>query len=252
MSAKIIVTLLTTLLLLLSAASNALANEEFVSVTAYNGEPLEISVVSMQKAREYFEYVKKQKNIPHGLIADGCHVRAQQMADLARLRQIQVAKAVVEITTPEKLIIKSSEGPWRALWDYHIAPVVFVRDSEGNSRPYIVDPALFPEPVSRTAWLQRIFKDSPEQAVSGADVYFVSRFTFRPSMKMQVFTELPRRIDVSMPQMLSGFKWNLNNLGPFYENCIATTVDGQETIGGLEKTLVPGFENYKYCEFAGM
>lgn len=239
-----------TFILIFIGASFAAA-EEKTSVEAFNGETLEMSVLTYQQALDFFEYVQKQKNIPFGLIADGCHVRAQQMSDLAAYKKIDAAKIIIEPPTDAKLIIKSEDGPWLARWDYHIAPILIIK-TEAGYEPFVIDPALFDSPVNQTVWLERILRDTPI-GENQPSIYFVSRFTFSPGVKDQVFTELPAKLDRNMGGMLSIFSTNLKRMGPYYEKCFLSDPEtGQETIGGLPRSQVAGGESFEQCQPAGI
>lgn len=223
-----------------------------VILDAYNGEKLEVSILSYEQADQFFQYVKKQKNIPFGLVSDGCHARAQQMADLAAYKKIDVAKIIVEAGKGTKLTMKSEDGPWQAQWAYHMAPVVEVLSGDFH-QTFVIDPSLFDQPVSLVTWLSKVFKDSTDEAEQKAQAYFVSRFTFTPDLKDQVYDELPLKLDRNITGMLSIFSANLKHMGAYYEKCYLVDPETNAvTIGGLPKESVAHHETYDSCQPAGL
>lgn len=226
---------------------------ETLEVRAFNGESLKLSVVTIEQANTFFEYIANKTHIPHALVADGCHVRAQEMADLAAYKKIIVAKAIIEAPEGSKLLMLDDDGPWRVEWDYHIAPMVMIQSADGSSiSPYIIDPALFDRPVTQQEWTDRVLRDTPQEVIARAQKYYVSRYTFTPNKRNIVYTEIPARLDRGMPSMLSVFKSNYDMYGAFYERCVVIHAStGEKTIGGLPLSAVPNSETFKPCEFAG-
>jgi hypothetical protein len=224
---------------------------DFSGLTAYNGETLQVSVVTFEQADSLFEYLSSKKNIPYGLIADGCHARAQQTAELSALKGVTTAKIVIEPKENDKLVFRASYGPWQALWSYHVALVVFI-ETESGAMPYVIDPALFSSVVPEQMWKDHVLKDTSDEVIAQAQTYYMSRFTFTPNFKDNFYTRLPDKIDRGGGSMLSIFSENLETMGAFYENCIIVNPrTNEETIGGLRKELVPGWQNYQLCVFAG-
>ncbi|MCB0407389.1 MAG: hypothetical protein KDD34_04235 [Bdellovibrionales bacterium] len=231
----------------------ATASEDAISLKAFNGEDLPMTVVSYKEVSQLFSYIMKQKYIPFDLVADGCHARAQQIADLAAYKKIIGAKIVVEASPEKQLLIHASDGPWIAHWDYHIALVIMVKTYDEKLKPYVIDPTFFSQPVPQELWLEKIFENTPLENQKASQIYYVSRFTLDPGGKNIVFDSLPARLEQEIPGMLNIFSINLKNMGTFYEKCIIKDLrTKKETIGGLDKELVPDFQKFEICKPAGI
>lgn len=79
---------------------------------------------------------------------DGCWGRASQMCKLILATGAPVAK----LWYYGNLVVHTDNTPAGVLnWIFHVAPLVTVDDGDGPE-PYVLDPSLFPNPVSQAQW----------------------------------------------------------------------------------------------------
>lgn len=138
---------------------------------------IEISVVSMTRAKEIFKQLAANEDIPHAFLPDGCFARAH--AGVLQMDDLGVTSAKAYIFGDLRL----DGGKFGELrWQYHVAPVLMVKTREGNV-PYIFDPSLFSEPVPVETWKKLILKHPKSKL---ATLSFSDRFSFHPD---QIFAQ---------------------------------------------------------------
>jgi hypothetical protein len=85
--------------------------------------------------------------LPFTQVEDGCYARSLYMAMELAVQGIPVSSQFVIATT-------GSLNPRPGfLWNYHVAPAVWVKDS---AEPSILDPAMFNHVASRSAWIKKL------------------------------------------------------------------------------------------------
>lgn len=134
-----------------------------------NPSRIEVSIISLSRAKDIFKQLADNEDLPHRYLMDGCYARAHAMGLLMEDAGLISAKAYVE----GDLKLKDEDfGELR--WSYHVAPMLMVKTKEGNI-PYVFDPALFKGPVPFTEWKALLLKN-PKSQYSGE--FFTSRFIY--------------------------------------------------------------------------
>jgi hypothetical protein len=113
--------------------------------------------ISLQRARQLFDLVNSRlccaaisssPCIPFAYPDDGCWGRAHEMCRLMIADGAQPNKIWIRGT----LRVSSANKPdCLVRWGWHVAPTVEVSTSVGD-RTYVIDPALFNEPVPQDTW----------------------------------------------------------------------------------------------------
>lgn len=145
-------------------------------------------VLTEEEARQVFDFLKNQADIPFRYPEDGCYARAHEMARLLELNGISSRKVFVfgnlSVKTPNAARGKVS-------WWYHVAPYVRVRQADGTVVEKVVDPSLFSDGARSVAeWTGTQVAESKESCVQvepkktmgvlGCRYYFTSRFQYEP------------------------------------------------------------------------
>ncbi|MBM7843078.1 protein-glutamine glutaminase family protein [Herpetosiphon giganteus] len=121
--------------------------------------------VSYADATLIFEDMADETDIPFQFPYDGCYARAylmgNRMVERYPLNQEHISKVFIFDTVLgdelNELRIDQQfqyDGFGPVEWDYHVAPSIMVRDSQGNLQPMIIDPSLFDHPVTIEEWKQ--------------------------------------------------------------------------------------------------
>lgn len=108
--------------------------------------------VDLETAYRLFEEAKGMSEIAWNYKADGCYARAHLMAREFEKQGIHVDKAWLkgDLGIPEENI----------QWNYHVAPLIYVKDENNKITPMIIDPSVFPTPVPLDTWVKKISPDS--------------------------------------------------------------------------------------------
>lgn len=143
------------------------------SVNNSENRAFDVSVVSAQEAQQVFDFIRPQKS-RYALTGAGvanrvCAQRAQMVAfDLLDQCKMKSAKIFVQPSRSRLAL-----GLWRNSlevevngqsysWDkYHVANVIYVRQVDGRTEPYVLDPLLFQEPVPMATWEALLKKTDP-------------------------------------------------------------------------------------------
>ena len=153
----------------------AVIDREITPAILAQGADLRIPVseISYDYAAEIFRDLASDPTVPFGYPEDGCYARAHHMAHRLNALGITVGKAFLE----GNLRVESTNSARGVVhWGYHVAPVVMIRRF-GISRPYVIDPSLFTEPVPVARWYHA------QTSHAGARVksrYFTSQHQFWP------------------------------------------------------------------------
>ncbi len=139
---------------------------------------LEVSVIDEKQARGLFHEFANQLDIPFDYVKDGCYARAHLMAEWAEKKGIHMAKVFAEGDL--QAYLDSGEEAF-VQWSWHVAPVAFVRDSNGKPKLMVFDPSLFSEPVPLETWKKRLLSQDPslkEYRPKLDQLYFGSRYQY--------------------------------------------------------------------------
>jgi hypothetical protein len=93
-----------------------------------------------------------QKDIAFHFPADGCYARAHLMIRRMQKQGFKPYK-VWSFANGDSLYVKTKWHPkGEVTWRYHVAPLLRVRTKDGKQAWYVIDPSLFPEPVTIARW----------------------------------------------------------------------------------------------------
>ncbi len=163
------------------------------------------TTMDQAEAAELFEYLRERRSIPFQYLDDGCYARAHKMSRLLSRMGYYSEKVFIE---GPRLRASRPDGSTVA-WNYHVAPVVFVRaPRSGLLQAMVLDPSVADGPLSQKAWVALIAGNSPCRAGSpndpGCRYYRTPRYTYWP----------PTTLDDPAQQWRAGhiFNANLTNL----------------------------------------
>jgi len=107
---------------------------------------VEISVLNKEDADKLFLELSKIDYMQFDYLHDGCALRAQEFALIAKENGYELGKAMLSHKDGAGLFpkewINNSEAPVPEGffgWRYHVAPVVLVKDKDGKIEPYVMD-----------------------------------------------------------------------------------------------------------------
>ena len=156
-----------------TAEESTETNEKF-DLKVGDGLNIELNVISMEKAQMLFDYIDDQDQIPFFYPEEGCYARAMEMVRILDQMGVNSAKIFVE----GDLVVKTYRTPFRfVLWDYHVAPVIAVRD-RGEVKLMTLDPSIMKKPVTVDEWVSHQTAGRPEKFVT--DLYYTSKFNYTP------------------------------------------------------------------------
>lgn len=155
------------------------------------------------------ESFKDESGIPFGYIKDGCYARAHLMDESFRQHDINFAKMFVRGD------LSAENEHMEARWWYHVAPLTFVDDGEGNPDPRIIDPGFSDKPLTLKQWVEAM-NQGPSIQVDLVDPeqYYPRRYnkpdTFSESLppavsRMQSYAKKFHRIRESAGQDVGDF-----------------------------------------------
>ncbi len=160
-----------------STAEESTETNEMFSLKVGDGSNIELNVISMEKAQMLFDYIEDQDQIPFFYPEEGCYARAMEMARILDQMGVNSAKVFVE----GDLVVKTYRTPFRfVLWDYHVAPVIAVRDGE-EIKLMTLDPSIMKRPVTVDEWVAHQTGGRPEEFVT--DLYYTSKFNYTPNQR---------------------------------------------------------------------
>ena len=108
-----------------------------------------ITPITMKRARELFEQQKQRKDIAWNYQDDGCYARAHLMTRAFKDQGIISDK----VWARGDFSMKAVDGR-EIKWNYHVAPVVYVKKPSGRMAKVVIDPSVSDRPVSVNDWLQ--------------------------------------------------------------------------------------------------
>ena len=107
---------------------------------------------------EFRRLALRVDSIPFDYPFDCCTARAHEMCRILRRRGIRPEKVWNygrNFDEKENTLVVHTSSVGRVAWYYHVAPVVRVRFSNGNTQRMVFDPALFDRPVTVARWTDR-------------------------------------------------------------------------------------------------
>jgi hypothetical protein len=108
--------------------------------------------VTEQQAGQIFRWLANQRSIAFRYPADGCYARAYLMIRLMQKRGYKPYK-VWTFQNGDPLYVRTNNHPaGHVEWRYHVAPILRVRNGNGQQRWVVIDPALFQVPATIRQW----------------------------------------------------------------------------------------------------
>jgi hypothetical protein len=184
-----------------------------------------LSAVTQAKANEMFAMVSalscQPPNPAGGCITflypvDGCYARAHEMCRLMGLKGVSSRKVFNYAGSNNDLLVQTKNSPFCSVsWRYHVAPTLRVRKSFPSTEEQVIDPALFPGPVTTAAWQTK--QTDPNATLVGTDASVYYRDKAGSSYMYD-----PNYVDTNatLLQMLDYLKkWWIDYGPPPYANC---------------------------------
>lgn len=107
--------------------------------------------------------------IPYLYPDDGCWGRASEMCRLILASGAPVAK----LWYYGNLVVHTDNTPAGVLnWIFHVAPLVTVDDPSGP-QPYVLDPSLFPHPVTQAQWEKVLGDPKGKPLVTDPSIFLI-------------------------------------------------------------------------------
>lgn len=130
--------------------------------------PTGVSIVSWTRAVQVFAAMRGHTEIAFRYPLDGCYARAHLMGKLMQAMGLNPGKAWAfddramddKKASPRMYARTGNHPKGEVWWKYHVAPMLGVRDAEGKVRMHVIDPSLFPEPVTLAKWQGRMVHPS--------------------------------------------------------------------------------------------
>ena len=147
-----------------------------ITLKDFNGRKFAVSVTSFEFALKIFQFLDGKRRHGEWPRFEGCYAQAEQSAFLLEKRGVLVGKIMA--TGSFQILSEDLKGG-SVVWGFHVAPIVVV--DEGEKRGvWVLDPALFSEPVPVETWLALLVQN-PRAKLE--EVFFTNRFVFHPRNK---------------------------------------------------------------------
>lgn len=127
-------------------------------------DKVEISVIDEDKALDMFRSFRNDPEMGYGYRIDGCYARASRMAKAAEKQGITFGKVFAEGRL--QVLSRPPERPGAINWEFHVAPVVFVKKTDGSTELRVFDPVLFEKPIPVSQWKGRLVEELKPAQVS--------------------------------------------------------------------------------------
>ncbi len=114
----------------LKKISNATQDKKYLSIT---------------EVQELFKKAQAMADIPFGYKYDGCYARAHLMARRFEAEGIPTQKVWIK----GDLYVPGTD----ISWNYHVAPVIDVKEQDGAIRKYVIDPSLNDKAIPIDDWV---------------------------------------------------------------------------------------------------
>lgn len=115
--------------------------------------------ISMARATELFNKATKMDDIAWKYKPDGCYARAHLMARRFEEEGVRVDKVWIK----GDLYVPGTEPLIE--WNFHVAPIVYVKDEKGIVQKMVIDPSLFSKPVTVEEWDHKMSKKTARGSV---------------------------------------------------------------------------------------
>lgn len=106
--------------------------------------------LSVREVQDLYKKAKDMSDIPFGFKYDGCYARAHVMARRFEEMGVPTEKAWIK----GDLFVPNTD----IAWNYHVAPVVNVKDLKGKIVKYVIDPSLNNKAVTLDEWVDSMGK----------------------------------------------------------------------------------------------
>lgn len=146
-----------------------------------NGRRFAVSVVTFEHALRIFQSLEHGTWRTAESLFDGCYARAESMAYRLEKRGIVVGKVMA---MGQFQILSDVLKRGTVTWGFHVAPIIVV-DEGGQRGVWVLDPALFAEPVPLESWLALLVQN-PRAKLN--EVFLTNRFVFHPSHRFKNVT----------------------------------------------------------------
>lgn len=106
--------------------------------------------IDLEMATRLFNEARQMDDIAWDYKSDGCYARAHLMARRFEQQGIEVDKVWIkgDLSVPDAGI----------QWNFHVAPIVYVEDENGDVQRMVIDPSLMDGPVTVEQWSARMQK----------------------------------------------------------------------------------------------
>jgi hypothetical protein len=115
------------------------------------------STISLERATELFNKARAMKDIAWDYKQDGCYARAHLMARRFEAEGVRVDKVWIK----GDLVVPGTN----ISWNFHVAPIVYVKDKKGIPQKMVIDPSLFDKPVTVEEWDHKMTKKTIKGSV---------------------------------------------------------------------------------------
>jgi hypothetical protein len=168
--------------------------------------------LSVNEVQDLFQKAKNMKDIPFGYKYDGCYARAHVMSKRFEEMGIPTQKVWIK----GSLYVPNTD----IQWSFHVAPIVEVKDKNGNIVKYVIDPSVIDKAVPLDEWVAAIGKktkgpimkttypfpgngldfDRASVAISSSDVYGPQDI---PGMSSQEKMDLSKQVLQEFSEVLA-------------------------------------------------
>ena len=116
--------------------------------------PRPSDVVEPEQAAAIFAEFAVAEELALRFPADGCYARTHRIVQRLLERRLTPSKVwAFAASAGDLLWTETANHPHgRVQWAYHVAPVLVVREGDGDSREMVFDPLLFARPVAVEEW----------------------------------------------------------------------------------------------------
>lgn len=115
--------------------------------------------ITMDRASELFKKAQKMDDIAWKYKPDGCYARAHLMARRFEEEGVRVDKVWIK----GDLYVPETEPLIQ--WNFHVAPIVYVKNAKGETQKMVIDPSLFDKPVTVEEWDNKMSKNTARGSV---------------------------------------------------------------------------------------
>ncbi|QDK43130.1 hypothetical protein DOM21_17050 [Bacteriovorax stolpii] len=115
--------------------------------------------ITMERASELFKKAQKMDDIAWKYKPDGCYARAHLMARRFEEEGVRVDKVWIK----GDLYVPGTEPLIQ--WNFHVAPIVYVKNAKGETQKMVIDPSLFDKPVTVEEWDNKMSKNTARGSV---------------------------------------------------------------------------------------